>query len=56
METTKEELAADLMDKFSDFQRILRADDREKEILYQIKITREKLEEPGVVTENLILE
>ncbi len=55
-EMTKEEQATNLMDKFTDLQRILTAEDREKEIRYQIRITKAKLEELGVVTENLLID
>ena len=51
---TKEEQATVLMDKFSDLQRILTAEDRDEEIEYQIRVTKAKLEELGVVTETLV--
>ncbi|MBQ7563272.1 MAG: hypothetical protein IJT16_04705 [Lachnospiraceae bacterium] len=56
MEMTKEEQATNLMDKFTDLQRILKAEDKDKEIQYQIRVTKAKLEELGVVTENLLLD
>lgn len=52
-EMTKEEQATTLIDKYSDLQRIKAATDRETEIDYQIRITKAKLEELGVVTEKL---
>ena len=52
---TKEEQATNLIDKYSDLQRILKAPDRENEINYQLRITKAKLEELGVVTENLTI-
>ena len=55
-ETANGELAVYLIDKFMDLQRILKAEDKEKEIQYQIRVTKAKLEELGVVTENLLLE
>ena len=56
MEMKKEEQATNLMDKFTDLQRILKAEDKDKEIQYQIRVTKAKLEELGVVTENLLLD
>ena len=50
---TEKEQATILMDKFIDLQRIKAAGDREKEINYQIKTTKAKLEALGIVTENL---
>ena len=47
--------AAALMDKFSDLQRILNAEDRDEEIAYQIRVTKAKLEELGGVTEDLVI-
>lgn len=41
------------MDKFIDLQRIKTAGDKEKEIDYQLKTTKAKLEALGIVTENL---
>jgi hypothetical protein len=34
-------------------QRIKAADDREKEIQYQLKVTKAKLEALGIISENL---
>ena len=45
-----------LMDKFIDLQRIKAADDREKEIQYQLKTTKAKLEALGIVTEDLTID
>lgn len=52
-EMTEKEQATILMDKFIDLQRIKAANDREKEILYQLKTTKAKLEALGIVTEDL---
>lgn len=52
-EMTEKEQATILMDKFIDLQRIKAAADREKEILYQLKTTKAKLEALGIVTEDL---
>ena len=50
---TEKEQATILMDKFIDLQRIKAAKDREKEIQYQLKTTKAKLEALGIVTEDL---
>ena len=50
---TEKEQATILIDKFIDLQRIKTAGDREKEINYQIKTTKAKLEAWGIVIENL---
>mgnify|MGYP001087322098 FL=1 len=52
-EMTEKEQATILMDKFIDLQRIKAASDREKEIQYQLKTTKAKLEALGIVTEDL---
>lgn len=52
-EMTEKEQATILMDKFIDLQRIKAATDREKEISYQLKTTKAKLEALGIVTEDL---
>ncbi len=53
MEMTEKEQATSLMDKFIDLQRIKAAEDKEKEIQYQLKTTKAKLEALGIVTEDL---
>ena len=50
--TEKEQIAI-LIDQYTDLQRIKAASDKEKEIAYQIKAAKAKLEAMGVVTENL---
>lgn len=50
---TEKEQATMLMDIFINLQRIKMARDKDKEIEYQLKTTRTKLETFGVVTENL---
>ncbi|MGX8728711.1 MAG: hypothetical protein ACSW75_03980 [Lachnospiraceae bacterium] len=52
---TEKEQAAVLMDRYIELQRIKKAEDREKEIDYQIRTTKAKLETLGVVTETLDL-
>lgn len=55
-EMTEKEQATILMDKFIDLQRIKAAQDRDKEIQYQLKITKAKLEALGIVTEDLTID
>lgn len=50
---TEKEMINNLIDKFTDLQRIKKSPDIEKEIDYQIKVTKAKLESFGIVTENL---
>ena len=50
---TEGQLAAVLIDKYIDLQRIKAASDRENEIEYQIRTTKAKLETLGIMTENL---
>lgn len=53
MEMTEKEQIAILIDQFVDLQRIKAAPDKEKEIDYQIRTTKAKLEAMGIVTEDL---
>ena len=55
MEMTEKEQIAILIDQFTDLQRIKAASDKEKEIDYQIRTTKAKLEAMGIVTEDLII-
>ncbi len=52
-EMTEKEQIANLIDRYTDLQRIKAAEDKEKEIAYQIKTTKAKLEAMGIVTEDL---
>ncbi len=52
-EMTEKEQIAFLIDQYTDLQRIKVADDKEKEIDYQIRATKAKLEAMGIVTEDL---
>lgn len=53
MEMTEKEQIAILIDQFVDLQRIKAATDKDKEIDYQIRATKAKLEAMGIVTEDL---
>lgn len=52
---TEKEQATALIDKFTELQRIKSAEDKEKEVDYQIKIVCAKLQALGVTTEDLKL-
>lgn len=52
-EMTEKEQIAILIDQYTDLQRIKAAEDKDKEIAYQIKTTKAKLEAMGIVTEDL---
>ncbi len=53
LDMTEKEQATNLMDKYIDLQRIKAAGDKDREIDYQLKTTKAKLEALGIVTENL---
>ncbi len=53
LEMAEKEQIAILIDQYTDLQRIKAAADKEKEVEYQIKITKAKLEAMGIVTEDL---
>lgn len=53
MEMTEKEQIAILIDQYTDLQRIKAAENKEREIEYQIKTTKAKLEAMGIVTEDL---
>lgn len=50
---TEQELKSFLIDSYADLQRIKAAPDKEKEVEYQIKVLKAKLESMGVVTTDL---
>lgn len=52
---SEKEMLHNLIDKYTDLQRIKSAVDMQKEIDYQLMITKAKLESMGIVTENLEL-
>ena len=47
------EQIVNLIDKFTDLQRIKASEDRDEEIEYQIKATKAKLQAFGIATEDL---
>ena len=52
-EMTEKEQATALIEEYSKLQRILKSQDRDSELNYQLKITKAKLEALGIVTEHL---
>ena len=50
---TEKEMINNIIDKFTDIQRIKNSPNLEKEVDYQIKVTKAKLESFGIVTEDL---
>ena len=50
---SEKELIDKLIDKYTDLQRIKTAPDMQKEIEYQLAITKAKLESCGIVTSDL---
>ncbi|MBR1877160.1 MAG: hypothetical protein IJ805_08645 [Lachnospiraceae bacterium] len=55
-EMTEKEQATLLIDNYSNLQRLKTAVDRDKELDYQLKLAKAKLEALGIVTENLKIE
>lgn len=53
LEMTEKEQIAILIDQYTDLQRIKAAENKEKEVEYQIKVTKAKLEAMGIVTGDL---
>ncbi len=53
LEMTEKEQATALIEEYSKLQRILKSQDRDGELNYQLKITKAKLEALGIVTEYL---
>ena len=50
---TEQELKSFLIDSYADLQRIKSAPDKEKEVDYQIRVLKAKLESMGIVTTDL---
>ena len=49
----EKEMSNDLMDNYTSLQRIKKAENSEKEIDYQIRILKAKLESFGIITSEL---
>ncbi len=50
---SEKEMINSLIDKYADLQRIKKSADLAKEVDYQIRVTKAKLESFGIVTEDL---
>ena len=50
---TEKEMISNLIDKYTDLQRIKNDTDLEKEVDYQLKVTKAKLESFGIITSDL---
>ena len=50
---TEKEMINNLIDKYTDLQRIKKAEKLEKEVDYQLKVTKAKLESFGIITSDL---
>lgn len=50
---TEKEMINNLIDKYTDLQRIKRVENLEKEVDYQLKVTKAKLESFGIITSDL---
>ena len=50
---TEKEMINNLIDKYTDLQRIKKAENLEKEVDYQLKVTKAKLESFGIITSDL---
>ena len=53
---TEKEMINNLIDKYTDLQRMKKSSDLEKELDYQLKITKAKLESFGIITSDLELD
>lgn len=52
----EKEMIKELIDEFTNLQRIKKADNPEKEVEYQLKVVKAKLESCGIVTTDLEIE
>lgn len=50
---TEKEMINNLIDRYADLQRIKKSNDLEKELDYQIQVTKAKLESFGIITSDL---
>ncbi|WP_165873309.1 hypothetical protein [Frisingicoccus caecimuris] len=53
VDMNEKEMINNLIDKYTDLQRIKTAEDSEKEINYQLRVLKAKLESFGVITSDL---
>lgn len=53
IDMNEKEMIDKLIDKYTDLQRIKQADNPEKEVAYQLRVTKAKLESFGIITSEL---
>ena len=53
VDMNEKEMINNLIDKYTDLQRIKTAEDREREIDYQLRVLKAKLESFGIITSDL---
>jgi len=53
---SEKEILERLINQYTDLQRIQKSDDPEKEIKYQLKVIKAKLESFGIITSDLEME
>lgn len=53
IDMNEKEMIDKLIDKYTDLQRIEKSDNPQKEVQYQLRVTRAKLESFGIITSDL---
>ena len=53
VDMNEKEMIDKLIDKYTDLQRIEKSDNQQKEVQYQLRVTRAKLESFGIITSDL---
>ena len=53
IDMNEKEMIDKLIDKYTDLQRIEKADNPQKEVQYQLRVTKAKLESFGIITSDL---
>ena len=53
IDMNEKEMINNLIDKYTDLQRIKKSDNIEKEVDYQLRLTKAKLESFGIITSEL---
>ena len=53
VDMNEKEMIDKLIDKYTDLQRIEKADNPEQEVKYQLRVTKAKLESFGIITSDL---
>lgn len=53
VDMNEKEMIDKLIDKYTDLQRIEKSDNPQKEVQYQLRVTKAKLESFGIITSDL---